>query len=108
MDFFETEKGKRCGNCLAELPFSEKTEKCKEQFELAKARAQIAKTTILFSEVFFLQSTSLLFVNPQMKTGILNAGVAFYMVLVGFIMLTIAGTAMLFMSHVRRYRFKIR
>jgi len=108
MDFFETEKGKRCGNCLNELPSNEKTAEQQEQFSLVKSRAQIAKTTILFSEVFFLQTVSLLFVSPGIKKGIIDLSIAFYMILVGFITLTVAGVLFLFMSHVRRYKIKIR
>lgn len=108
MDFFETEKGKRCGNCLKELAFSEKNAEQQEQFELVKERAKIAKTTLLFSEVFFLQSAAMLFVDPQLKAGIINTSIAVYMIFAGFIMLTVAGVLVLFMSHVRRYKIKIR
>ncbi len=108
MYFFETEKGKRCGNCLQELPENEKREQQIGQFELVKERAKIAKTTLLFSEVFFLQSAALLFVDPQLKAGIINTSIAVYMVFAGFIMLTVFGVLMLFMSHVRRYKIKIR
>lgn len=98
MDFFETEKGKRCGNCLKELPTSEKTLEQQEQFELVKARAKIAKTTILFSEVFLLQSASLLFVDTKLKYGIINTSIAFYMMLAGFVMIVVAGVLFMLLN----------